>query len=183
MIFLNELIQSLFIGFGIFVFATSFINVKTDKGNALITNLTDSASIIISWAAIGYLLIWVIGLYTIFQSEDEYYSLRTRLTGPYWFGYWIYPACFGLFPQLLWWKKIREVKAIRIVTAFLFLFALYIEKIVILITSFHRDYIPSGWTMLPGYFVIYDWFASIIIFSLVVGAAHFMKLKFKKDTF
>src|SRR5687768_5797662 len=101
MTFLNELIQSLFIGFGIFVFATSFIPLKIEKENALI-NLTDSASIVISLAGIGYLLIWLIDLYTRFQSENEYYSLLTRLTGPYWYGYWIDPICFGLFPQLLW---------------------------------------------------------------------------------
>lgn len=69
----------------------------------------------------------------------------------------------------------------RIVTAFLFLFALYIEKTVIWITSLHRDYIPSGWTMLPGYFIIYDWLVSLIIFSLVVAFAHFMKLKLTKN--
>ena len=182
MVFFNELILSLLIGFGVFVFSTSFIHFKNEKGKEWISNLTDSASIITSLAAIGYLLIWLTDLYTSFKSEEEYSSLLTRLTGPYWFGYWIYPICNGLFPQLLWLKKIRKVKAMRIVTAFLLLFALYIEKLVIFITSLHRDYVPSSWTMLPGYFIIYDWFVNLLIFSLALGFAHLVKLKFVRNT-
>jgi hypothetical protein len=82
-----------------------------------------------------------------------------------------------MFPQLLWVKKIRKTKAMRILTAFLLLFALYIEKNIISITSLHRDYVPSGWTIIPDYFIIYDWIVSVIIFSVILGFAHLMRLK------
>jgi molybdopterin-containing oxidoreductase family membrane subunit len=146
------------------------------------THLTDTSTLIARLAAGVYLLIWLTNLFVSFQTggEEEHYAIVTRLTGPYWFGYWIYPVSFGLFPQLLWMKKIRKIKAMRMVTAFLFLFALYVEKIIILITSLHRDYVPSGWTMLPDYFVIYDWFVSLIIFLVTLTIVHFIKLKFVK---
>jgi hypothetical protein len=176
MVIINEVIQSLFVGFGIFILATSFLHFKKQERNELIASLTDSAIIMIRLATIAYLAIWLADLYKRYQSE-EYYLMMSRLTGPYWFGYWIYPLCYGVFPQLLWIKPVKRIKAIRVITAFLFLFVLYIEKIVILVTLLHRDYVPSSWTMLPPYYVLYDWFVNLIIFGFVLSLTHFVRLK------
>lgn len=174
--FTVEFIQSLLAGFGIFILATSFIHSKNEKSNTLIMNLTDSATLIVRFGSIGYLLIWLTDLYIRFENED-YYSLQTRLFGAYWFGYWIYPICYGLIPQLFWIKKIRKTKTVRICVALAILFALFLARLIIMITALHRDYVPSGWAMLPDYAIIYDWLLSLVIFSLSLAFVHLVKLK------
>lgn len=173
MALLSELIDELFVGFGIFILATSFVSFNDGKRNELIINLTDSSIIIIRFAAIGYLIIWL----TYYQSEGGYYSIMNRLTGPYWLAYCIYPICYGILPQLLWMERIRSVKTVRIIISCLFLFVIYIEKLIIVVTSLHRDYVPSSWAMFPSYFILYDWFMDLLVFTLVLTCIHFVKVK------
>src|SRR5688572_2853849 len=131
MTIINEVIVSLFVGFGVFILATSFVRFRNEKQNKLIAGLTDSAIIIIRLATIFYLAIWSADLYASFQSGQDHDSITNRLTGPYWFGYWIYPICYGLIPQVLWVNALKKMKGVRVIAAFLLLFALYIERIVI----------------------------------------------------
>lgn len=180
MALLNQLIQYLLIGFGIFVFVTSFASFKSEKSNEMIDNLTESAAIVVRLAAIGYLLIWLVYLYENFQSEEEYRSTMNRATGPYWFGYWIYPVCCGVFPQLLWVSKVRRTTAMRFAIASLLLFALGISRFVILVTSFHRDYVPARWTTTTDFFFVYDWFVGAAIFSVALALTYFAKFKLMK---
>lgn len=177
MAFINEVMESVFIGFSLFILATSFVRFRDEKRNEFLINLTDSAIMIIRFAGIIFLVTWFANLYEHYQSEEEYYAMMSRMTGPYWLGYWIYPFSYGIFPQLLWVKKIKRIKAIRILTALLLLFAIYVERLVIWITSFHRDYVPSSWTTLPKYLIVYDWALHIITFALILGAVHFVKVK------
>jgi hypothetical protein len=101
------------------------------------------------------------------------------MTGPYWFGYWIFLICNGILPQVLWIDKLKELKAIRIIVALFILFTFHIEKAIILITSFHRDYVPSSWTMTPSYaqalLVLYDALVNAAAFVIVLSGVHFVK--------
>jgi molybdopterin-containing oxidoreductase family membrane subunit len=177
----TDLILYLFNGFAIFVFATSFIRVENAERKTLIDSLTDSASVITSAAATSYVLTWWWSLYDGLHSEETHDALVNRIAGPYWYGYWIYPVCYGLFPQFLWLKKMRQVKTVRVVVAFLLLFAHYLERMIIIVTSLHRDYVPFSWTMFPGYAIADEWLISVIIFSLVLGLVHFTKERWTKE--
>jgi hypothetical protein len=177
----NELFESLFLGFGIFILLSSFVRPRRDDRKESLRNLTASAIAVIRFAAIVFLVDWCIRFYFEFQSEEDYYSLKTRFFGPFWFGHWVYVISYGIFPQLFWIQRIGQLKVMRVLSALLILFSLHVEKWIILITSLHRDYIPSSWTMAPNYeyLLIYDSVLNLAIFAAVLAGVHYMRMKLR----
>jgi molybdopterin-containing oxidoreductase family membrane subunit len=176
-------VLSIFLGFALFTLSVTYARFKNNALDELLEKLKGSAILINCVAAIAYTIIWIADFFTRFHVQEEYYSLLIRLTGPYWYGYWIYPITYGIVPHLLWVRKIRNLKAVHVVVALLFLFALYIEKIIIIVTSLHRDYVPASWSMLPGYSLIYDWLISLIIFAIVLTVVHFVRIRTRSAGF
>ena len=79
--------------------------------------------------------------------EYEQYAFINRATGPYWWAYWSMMTCNVITPQLFWSKKLREsVFATFIISIFVNV-GMWFERFVIIVTSLHRDYLPSSWTM------------------------------------
>jgi len=79
--------------------------------------------------------------------EYEHYAFMNRATGPYWFAYWIMMTCNVVSPQLFWFKKIRRNPMITFVISIFINIGMWFERFVIIVTSLHRDYLPSSWTM------------------------------------
>jgi len=79
--------------------------------------------------------------------EYEHYAFINRATGPYWFAYWIMMTCNVVSPQLFWFKKIRESPWITFVISIFVNIGMWFERFVIIVTSLHRDYLPSSWAM------------------------------------
>jgi len=88
-------------------------------------------------------------------NEFEKYMIYNRTTGPYWYMYWTLIFCNGLVPQLLWIKKIRLNVAILFVISIIVNIGMWLERYVIIVTSLHRDFLPSSWGMYQG--SRYDW--------------------------
>jgi molybdopterin-containing oxidoreductase family membrane subunit len=89
----------------------------------------------------------------------EKFMIWNRMTGPYWPIYWSLIACNGVIPQLLWFKKIRfNLKALYAVTMAVNL-GMWLERFVIVVTSLHRDFVPSSWGMY--YPTRWDWMTFI----------------------
>ncbi len=79
--------------------------------------------------------------------EYEQYAFINRATGPYWWAYWSMITCNVISPQLFWFKKIRtSVVATWIISIFINI-GMWFERFVIIVTSLHRDYLPSSWAM------------------------------------
>lgn len=182
--FLNEVFQIVFVGFSVFILVTSFLRFKNENRNAWLASWTDLATKVIRIAAIGFLVAWLVDLYGSYQSEGDWYSIKSRMTGPYWFGYWIYPFCNGIFPQVFWIKKLEKRRVVRVLAALLILLTFHIEKIIIMITSLHRDYLPSSWTMMPNYYpvvVLYDALLNAVGFVLLLSLVQFVKSKLQRN--
>jgi Ni/Fe-hydrogenase subunit HybB-like protein len=80
-------------------------------------------------------------------NQYERYMIWNRMTGPYWPIYWSLIMCNGVIPQLLWFKKVRlNIKALYAVTMAVNL-GMWLERFVIVVTSLHRDFLPSSWGM------------------------------------
>jgi len=88
-------------------------------------------------------------------NEFERYMIYNRTTGPYWYMYWTLIFCNGLVPQLLWIKKIRLNVGILFVISIIVNIGMWLERYVIIVTSLHRDFLPSSWGMYQG--SRYDW--------------------------
>jgi Ni/Fe-hydrogenase subunit HybB-like protein len=77
--------------------------------------------------------------------DYEWFTFRNRLTGNYAWAYWIMISCNVIFPQLLWFRKVRTNMAALFVIAVLVNVGMWFERFVIIITSLSRDFIPSSW--------------------------------------
>ncbi len=79
--------------------------------------------------------------------EAEQYAFINRATGPYWWAYWSMMTCNVISPQLFWRKKIRTNIAATFVISIIVNIGMWFERFVIIVTSLHRDYLPSSWAM------------------------------------
>ncbi|HQQ13340.1 MAG TPA: hypothetical protein PK855_09260, partial [Bacteroidales bacterium] len=68
-------------------------------------------------------------------------------TGPYAWAYWIMMTCNVITPQLFWFKKIRTNLVATFIISIFVNIGMWFERFVIVVTSLHRDYLPSSWTM------------------------------------
>jgi len=77
----------------------------------------------------------------------EQFIFINRAFGPYAWAYWIMVSCNVIFPQLFWFKKIRRSIPITMVLVLLVNVGMWFERFVIIVTSLHRDFLPSSWAM------------------------------------
>ncbi len=78
--------------------------------------------------------------------EYEQYAFLNRATGPYWWSYWLMFLSAIILPYTLLFKKLRNKFWYVLIVAFCIKIGFYFERYVIIISSFHRDYLPSSWS-------------------------------------
>jgi Ni/Fe-hydrogenase subunit HybB-like protein len=88
-------------------------------------------------------------LFTAWYSGSLYeqYAFMNRALGPYWWSYWGMMTCNVVSPQLFWSKKIRNSIFWTFFMSIVINIGMWFERFVIIVTSLHRDYLPSSWTM------------------------------------
>nr|WP_319400303.1 NrfD/PsrC family molybdoenzyme membrane anchor subunit [uncultured Carboxylicivirga sp.] len=77
----------------------------------------------------------------------EQYAFINRAFGPYWWAYWIMMTCNVITPQLFWIKKIRRSFVATFIISIFVNIGMWFERFVIIVTSLHRDFLPSSWSM------------------------------------
>ncbi len=77
----------------------------------------------------------------------EQYAFVNRAFGPYWWAYWSMMTCNVISPQLFWFRKLRRSIVFTFVMSIIINIGMWFERFVIIVTSLHRDYIPSSWNM------------------------------------
>ncbi len=101
--------------------------------------------------ATGLMVLYGYGMEAFFAwySANTYegFMFINRATGPYWWSYWALIFCNGVAPQLLWFKKVRTSPVILFVLSIIINIGMWLERFVIVITSLHRDFLPSSWGM------------------------------------
>jgi Ni/Fe-hydrogenase subunit HybB-like protein len=78
-------------------------------------------------------------------SAFERFTFINRAFGPYWWAYWIMVSCNVGIPQLFWFKKFRRSIPLMFVVTLFVNIGMYFERFVIIVTSLHRDFLPSSW--------------------------------------
>jgi molybdopterin-containing oxidoreductase family membrane subunit len=76
----------------------------------------------------------------------EQFTFINRAFGPYKWAYWSMVTCNVGLPQLFWSKKIRTNIPVVFVLTLVVNIGMWFERFVIIVTSLHRDFIPSSWT-------------------------------------
>ncbi|MEO8591416.1 MAG: NrfD/PsrC family molybdoenzyme membrane anchor subunit, partial [Flavobacteriales bacterium] len=103
--------------------------------------------IIVTGSIVG--VAYITELFISWYSGVEYesYAFINRATGPYWWAYWSMMTCNVISPQLFWFKKLRTNLAFTFFMSIIVNIGMWFERFVIIVTSLHRDYLPSSWTM------------------------------------
>lgn len=126
-----------------------------------------------SIVGIAYITEFFIAWYS--GVEAEQYAFINRATGPYWWAYASMMTCNVISPQLFWFKKIRTNLAATFVISIIVNIGMWFERFVIIVTSLHRDYLPSSWAMF--YPTMYDVGVYVFTFGLFF-TAFFLFAKF-----
>jgi molybdopterin-containing oxidoreductase family membrane subunit len=105
--------------------------------------------------AIEFFIAWFSG------NPFERFIFLNRALGPYAWAYWIMVSCNVISPQLFWFKKCRTSVPILFVLSIVVNIGMWFERYVIVVTSLHRDFLPSSW----GYYVPSFWDISTFIGS------------------
>ncbi len=77
----------------------------------------------------------------------EQYAFLNRATGPYAWAYWTMMSCNVISPQLFWFRKLRRNLIFTFIMSIVINIGMWFERFVIIVTSLHRDFLPSSWTM------------------------------------
>lgn len=117
----------------------AYVTVKHVEYMNIIIMLTGSL------VGIAYLTELFISWYS--GVEYESYAFINRFSGPYWWAYWCMMTCNVISPQLFWFKKIRTNLVATFILSIIVNIGMWFERFVIIVTSLHRDYLPSSWTM------------------------------------
>jgi len=88
------------------------------------------------------------------NTYEEYVTVN-RATGPYAPAYWALIVCNVIAPQLLWIRRVRTHAVVLWIVAIISNIGMWLERFVIVVTSLHRDYLPSSWDMY--YPTFWDW--------------------------
>lgn len=165
---LKTLAVDFFTAFGLysFLFLISSIFIK----KATFYKFDEEAKKFISFVGFLYIIIWFLGIfvYYIESSPEERTGMINRMFGKYWFGIWIQPLFWFLLSQIFRIKLFSKNILIRIFASFFLIFS--IERLVIISTSLHRDYLPSSWTMYSDLGI----YSSFFILSILLKILFFM---------
>ncbi len=101
----------------------------------------------------GYLMEVFFAWYS--GSTYEEYMIFNRMTGPYAIAYWALILCNILIPQMLWLRRFRTHTVIIWIISIIINIGMWLERYIIVVTSLHRDYLPSSWDMFHPTF--WDW--------------------------
>jgi Ni/Fe-hydrogenase subunit HybB-like protein len=88
-------------------------------------------------------------------STFERFMIWNRMFGSYGWTYWVLLFCNLLTPQLMWFKRFRTRVGWLFAVAMVVNVGMWLERFVIVVTSLHRDFLPSSWGMYSPTF--WDW--------------------------
>jgi len=97
---------------------------------------------------IAYLTEFFIAWYSV--NIYEQYAFTNRMFGPYWWAYWSMMTCNLIAPQVFWFRWARTTPWFIFIMSIVVNVGMWFERFVIIVTSLHRDYLPSSWVMYSG---------------------------------
>ncbi len=140
-----------------------------------IRHLENSAKIMLAtglMVAHGYITEGFMSWYS--DDKFEWYMTLNRMFGPYAPAYWLVIFCNVGVNQLVWFKRIRTNPGALFIVALFIQVGMWTERYIIVITSLHRDFMPTAWGIFHG--TRWDWMTligslgSVRVFVLSVSA-------------
>jgi len=120
-------------------------------------------------------------------SEFEMYTmLKDRISGPYAWIVWIVYGINFVAPNLFWFRRIRR-SAIALFAISIFInVAMWLERFFLIVTSLHRDFLPSSWrmylpTFVDGAIILGTLFFFLFLFLLFLRFVPFVPISEVKE--
>jgi Ni/Fe-hydrogenase subunit HybB-like protein len=111
----------------------------------------------------GYMMEAFMAFYS--GNQYERFMILNRMGGPYAVVYWCLVACNIVTPQFLWSRKVRSKVGALFAIAMVVNLGMWLERFVIVVTSLHRDFMPSAWGMYyPTRWDFFTFFGTIGLF-------------------
>jgi len=79
-------------------------------------------------------------------NQYERFVFLNRALGPMAWAYWTMVGCNVITPQFFWFRKVRENMVAVFVLSLFINVGMWFERFVIIVTSLHRDFLPSSWS-------------------------------------
>ena len=111
-------------------------------------HLENMAKIILatgSMVGFSYLVEFFLAWYS--GNANERFVFMNRALGPYAWAYWTMITCNLVIPQIFWSKRARTTIWVLLAVSILVNVGMWFERFVIIVTSLHRDFLPSSWGM------------------------------------
>ncbi len=144
-----------------------------------LTHLENMAKVMLATGLIvGYG--YVSEVFFAWYSANPYegFMMWNRMTGPYAPVYWSLILCNIVIVQLLWFKRLRTTPVALFAISIVVSIGMWLERYVIVVTSLHRDFLPSSWGMYAGTF--WDWSTYLgtigLFFSLLFLFVRFLPM-------
>jgi Ni/Fe-hydrogenase subunit HybB-like protein len=80
----------------------------------------------------------------------ERFMMWNRMFGPYGWSYWLLIFCNVFVINTLWIKKLRTNTVYLFAVSLIVGVGMWLERFVIIVTSLHRDFLPSSWGSYRG---------------------------------
>ncbi len=81
------------------------------------------------------------------NGYERFMLINRTWSGPMAWSYWMLLVCNLLVPQLMWSKRFRRNLGVVFVVCMFVNVGMWLERFVIIVTSLHRDFLPSSWQM------------------------------------
>jgi len=141
----------------LFVTILTLILLKTITKNRF--KITQALNLV-RWIIIVYTLVGLVYFIFGFITNPDSMAFTNRATGPYKVMYWIVLFCALLLPFTLLFKKLASKPFYLLNIAILFKIGWFFERLVITVTSYHRNFVPNQFE------VDFSWFPFFILFVL-----------------
>jgi molybdopterin-containing oxidoreductase family membrane subunit len=94
--------------------------------------------------------------------------ILNRMAGPYAPIYWLVIVCNVVIPQALWLERTRASPLALFAISVVVNIGMWLERFMIIVTSLHRDFLPSAWQMFyPTFWDIATLAGSLGTFALL----------------
>ena len=113
---------------------------------------------------------YVIEAFTAWYSGSNYeqFTFMNRLLGPYGWLYALLILTNLIVPQALWSARVRGKTLAILAVALSVNVGMWLERFIIVITSLHRDFLPSSWGMYyPTIWDISTFLGTIALFVML----------------
>lgn len=109
-------------------------------------------------------------IFTAFYSGDRYEIAITmsRFKGAYAWTYWTTIICNVVSIQALWFRQVRTSERWLLVISLLVLVGMWFERFMVIVSTLHQGFLPSGWGVFrPTFWDIATLAGSLGLFALL----------------